>query len=51
MSVHVLLNLLKELGKRDQIQGLTRIVSPLRNEHNKFNDTGAQLLDSICHMT
>ena len=51
MSAHVLLNLLKELWKRDKIRGLPRIVSPVRNEHTKFNDTGAQMLDSICHMT
>ena len=51
MSAHVLLNLLKELGKRDRLRGLPRIGSPLRNKNNKFNDTGAQMLDSICHMT
>ena len=36
MSAHVLLNLLNKLGKRDKI---------------KFNSTGAQMLDSIYHMT
>ena len=40
MSAHVLLNLLKELGKRDEMQ-----------EFNKFNNTRAQMLDSIYHMT
>ena len=38
MSAHVLLNLLNELGKRD-------------NKLNKFNNTRAQMLDSIYHMT
>ena len=38
MSAHVLLNLLNKLGKRDKML-------------NKFNDTGAQMLDSIYHMT
>ena len=45
MSVHVLLNLLNELGKGD------RILSLFRNSFNKFNNTGAQMLDSIYHMT
>ena len=38
MSAHVLLNLLNELGKRD-------------NEFNEFNNTRARMLDSIYHMT
>ena len=36
MSAPVLLNLLNELGKRD-------ILSPFRNEFNKFNDTAARI--------
>ena len=28
MSVHVLLNLLNELGKRDKMRGLSNILSP-----------------------
>ena len=51
MSAHVLLNLLKELRKRDKMQGLPRILSLFRNEFNKFNNTGARMLDSIYHMT
>ena len=35
MSAHILLNLLNEL----------------RNEFDKFNNTGARILDSIYHMT
>ena len=35
MSAHVLLNLLNELGKRDQMRGLFCI------EFNKFNNTRA----------
>ena len=50
MSAHVLLNLLSELGKSDKMQGLPSILSLFRNKFNKFNNTGAQMLDSICHM-
>ena len=42
MSAHVLLNLLKELRKRDLFFG---------NKFEKFNNTGARMLDSIYHMT
>ena len=41
MSAHVLLNLLKELVKRDKLRGLPSILSLFRNEFNKFNNTGA----------
>ena len=51
MSVHVLLNLLIELGKRDKMRGLPSILSLFRNEINKFNNTRARMLDSIYHMT
>ena len=51
MSAHVLLNLLSELGKRDKMQGLPSILSLFPNEFNKFNNTRAQMLDSIYHMT
>ena len=51
MSAHVLLNLLNELGKRDKMRGLPSIFSLFRNEFNKFNNTGARILDSIYHMT
>ena len=51
MSAHVLLNLLDELGKRDKMRGLPSILSLFRNEFNKFNNTRAQMLDSIYHMT
>ena len=51
MSVHVLLLLIKMLGKRDKMQGLLSILSLFRNEFNKFNNTGARMLDSIGHMT
>ena len=50
MSAHVLLNLLNELRKRDKIRGLPSIISLFCNEFNKFNNTRAQMLDSICHM-
>ena len=65
MSAHILLNLLNELGKRDKMRGLLSILSLFpnlynklnkilylfRNEFNKFNNTGARMLNSIYHMT
>ena len=51
MSAHVLLNLLNELRKRDKMQGLPSILSYFRSEFDKLNNTGAQMLDSIYHMT
>ena len=50
MSAHILLNLLNELSKRDKMRGLPSILSLFRNKLNKFNNTRAPLLDSICHM-
>ena len=38
-----------ELGKRDKTQGLSGIL--FRNKFNKFNNTGAGMLDPIYHMT
>ena len=49
MSARVLLNLLNELEKRDTMRGLPSILS-FRNEFDKFNNTGARMLDSIYHM-
>ena len=43
MSAHVLLNLLNELGKRDQMRGLPSILSLFRNEFNKFINTRARM--------
>ena len=51
MSAHVQLNVLNELGKRDKMRGLSSISSLFRNEFNKFNNTGARMLDSIYHIT
>ena len=51
MSANVLLNLLNELRKKDKMRGLPSILSLFRNEFNKFNNTGARMLDSIYHMT
>ena len=45
MSAHVLLILLKEFGKRDNIRGWTSILSLFRNEFNKYNNTGARIVD------
>ena len=51
MSAHVLLNSLNELRKRDKMRGKLSILSPFCNQFNKFNNTGAQILDSIYHLT
>ena len=51
MSAHVLLNLLNKLRKSDKMRGLPSILLLFRNKFNKFNNTGAQMLDSIYHMT
>ena len=37
MKAQVLLNLLKELGKRDKMRGLPSILSLFRKKFNKFN--------------
>ena len=51
MRAHVSLILLNELGKRDKMRDLPSILSLFRNEFNKFNNTGARMLDSIYHKT
>ena len=51
MSAYVLLNLLNELGKRDNMRGLPSILSLFYDKFNKFNNTRAEMLDSIYHMT
>ena len=50
MSANVLLNSLNELGKSDEMQGLLSILSLFHNKFNKFNNTGAHMLDLIYHM-
>ena len=50
MSAHVLLNLLNEVKKSDKMGGLPSILSLFCNEFNKFNYTGARMLDSIYQM-
>ena len=51
MSAFFLLNLLNELGERDKMQGPPSILSHFHDDFNKFNNTGAQMLYSIYHMT
>ena len=51
MSVHVLMNLLNKLRKRDKMRGLSSISHIFCKEFNKFNNTGARMLDSIYYMT
>ena len=41
MSVHVFLNLLNELGKRDEMRGLPSILSNFHNKFKIFNNTRA----------
>ena len=49
MSAHVLLNSLNKLRKGDKMRGLPSILSHFCNKFNKFNNTGARMLDSIYH--
>ena len=51
MSAHALLNLLKDLRKRDKMQGLLSILSLFPKKFNEFNNTGARMSDSIYHVT
>ena len=51
MNVLVSLNLLNELRKRYKMRGLSSILFLFRKEFNKFNNTRAQMFDSIYHMT
>ena len=51
MSAHVLLNLLNMLRNRDKMLCLLSILSLFRNQLDKFNNTGARLIDSTYHMT
>ena len=46
-SAYVLLNLIKELGKREIIIGLPSILSLFPNEFNKFYKTSARMLDCV----
>ena len=50
MSAHVILNLLNELRKRDEMRGLTNILSRFRNKFDKFTNTGLRMLDSFYHI-
>ena len=50
-SAHVLLNLLNEFSKSNKMRGFSSILMLFRNEFDKFNNTGAQILDSIYPMT
>ena len=49
MSGHVLLNLLKELGKRPKIRSLPIILFLFHSKFNKFSNTGARILDFIIY--
>ena len=51
MSTHVLLNLSNKLRKRDKMRACRAFYLLFQNEFNTFNTTGAQMLDSIYHIT
>ena len=51
MSALFLMTLLNELMQIDKVGGLPSILSLFRNEFNRFNNTGARMLDSIYQMT
>ena len=46
-----IIDFIKRVGKSDQMRGLPSILSLFRNEFNKFNNTGARMLDFIFHKT
>ena len=47
MRAHVLSVVLNKFRNRDKMQGLLSILSFFCNEFNKFNNTGALMLDKI----
>ena len=51
MSAQVNMEFIKGLRKRDKMWGLLSIKSLLCNQFTKFNNAGAQILDSVYHMT
>ena len=51
MNAQVLMNLSNELRKSDKMRGLPSILLLFCNKFNKYNNTGAQMLDSIYHIT
>ena len=50
MSAHVLLNVLNDLRKIDNMRSQRSILSFFYNEFNKLKTTGARMLDSFYHM-
>ena len=51
MSIHELLNILNDLGKKIRCEAVPSIVSISHNEFNTFSNTGARMKDSIYSMT
>ena len=45
------IEVIKRAVKRDEMRGLSRILSDIRDKLNKFNNTGPRLLGSIYCMT
>ena len=50
MSAHVLLNLLNKLKKMIKFEACLPRILTLFHKFNKFNNTGAQILDSVYNM-
>ena len=46
----VVLNLLNKLRNRDKCEVAEHLIFFFRNEFNKFNNTGAKMLDSVIRM-
>ena len=44
------IELINQVGESDEMRGLRSILSLFCNEFNKFNNTGARMLDSIYHI-
>ena len=51
MLAHVILNLLNELGKTIKFEECRAFCHFFHNKFNKFNNTRAQMIDNVYHMT
>ena len=51
MSAHILLNILNRLRKRGKMLGLDSNLSNFGDKFDKFNNSRAQVIDSIYFMT
>ena len=51
MSTPVLLNLFNKFGKKIRFKALPSILPVFATEFNKFSNIGAQMQESVYHMT